>query len=110
MIAFYVWARTLRIRFYPIYIFVCVLKTSIERFIQCVNVGVERRWSTTSEDGIVNVFCIFNFLFDAEKLMYRLQLRQTVNVFRNVQGSLVCKLASAVWILRFQIRGAEVIH
>lgn len=60
--------------------------------------------------GLFNVFCIFNFLFDAEKLMYRLQLRQTVNVFRNVQGSLVCKLASAVWILRFQIRGAEVIH
>lgn len=50
----------------------------------------------SSEDGIVNVFCIFNFLFDAESLMYRLQLRQTVNVFRNVQGSLVCKLASAV--------------
>lgn len=43
MIAFYVLARTLRIRFYPIYIFVCDLKTSIERFIQCVNVGVERR-------------------------------------------------------------------
>lgn len=47
--------------------------------------------------GLFNVFCIFiNFLFDAEKLMYRLQLRQTANVFRNVQGSLVCKLASAV--------------
>lgn len=60
--------------------------------------------------GLFNVFCIFNFLFDAESLMYRLQLRQTANVFRNVQGSLVCKLASAVWILRFQIRGAEVIH
>lgn len=60
--------------------------------------------------GLFNVFCISNFLFDAEKLMNRLQLRQTVNVFRNVQGSLVYKLASAVWILRFQIRGAEVIH
>lgn len=46
--------------------------------------------------GLFNVFCIFNFLFDVEKLMYRLQLRQTVNVFRNVQGSLMCKLASAV--------------
>lgn len=46
--------------------------------------------------GLFNVFCIFSFLFDAEKLMYRLQLRQTVNVFRNVQDSLVCKLASAV--------------